>query len=445
MRARLSAGSLAVACLAGLAVFLTLYWAAARGPEGAGLAGAAVAAGAGLALASALIARAARIGLAGPLLHELAARDLEIARLTTELARAHGTDARAADDRRWLETVLCDLAEAVIVADPRDRILLFNPAAEAWLTPTGPVGLRRDLATLVDLAPVHSALAGDPTAHDALALRTADQRGPFPARLSMLRNAKGDPEAYVLTARVPPAPKRAAHGPRPEFHDFALARLAPAGGLAGKRSLDGLAYVVFDLETTGLDTREDAIVSMGAVRALGDRVLESESFATLVDPGRPIPPANTGIHGIDDAAVQGAPDQAKAARAFAAFAHDAVLVAHNAAFDLSFLKRAGAQAGIAFDHPPFDTLLIARWLFPDLADHSLDGLAALLGIEIGRRHSALDDARATARVFARLLGVARARGLDTYDDLVEASNMALGLRAAAANFERASTSGRVGG
>jgi DNA polymerase-3 subunit epsilon len=195
---------------------------------------------------------------------------------------------------------------------------------------------------------------------------------------------------------------------------------------------------VFDLETTGLDTRADAIVSMGAVRALGSRVLEGESFATLVDPGRPIPPLSTSIHGIDDDAVKGAPDQANAARRLAAFAHDSVLVAHNAAFDLAFLKRAGAACGLTFDHPPFDTLLIARWLFPDLVDHSLDGLAALLGVEIGKRHSALDDARATARIFARLLAVCDARGIDTYDELVEASNMALGLRASDANFRSAS-------
>lgn len=436
-RARLKKRWLAAGLAAGVTLFAALIWADTRGPDGLSPTGVVTACAFAIVASIAFVTRAIQAGQVAPLRHDLAARDLEIARLASELSRAQGADTRADHDRRWLETVLCDLAEAVIVADPRDRILLFNPAAEAWLAPTGPVGLRRDLATLIDLAPVHSALAGDPDAQATLDLGTADQRGPFAARLSLLRDAKGDPEAYVLAARVPPAPKRTALGPRPEFHDFALARLAPAGGVAGKRPLESLAYVVFDLETTGLDTRSDAIVSMGAVRALGSRVLESESFATLVDPGRPIPALSTSIHGIDDAAVQGAPDPAKAAQRFAAFAHDAVLVAHNAAFDLAFLKRAGASCGLEFDHPPFDTLLIARWLFPDLADHSLDGLAALLGVEIGKRHSALDDARATARVFARLLAVCAARGIDTYDELVEASNMALGLRANAAGFARA--------
>lgn len=252
--------------------------------------------------------------------------------------------------------------------------------------------------------------------------------GPMRAAL-----AAREMEIARLTANTPPPIPRA---PRPEFFDPELARLTPAGGAEGKRKLAALTFVVFDLETTGLDTKNDRIVSIGAVRTRGPECLDGQCFATLVDPGRPIPKANTAIHGIDDAAVAGAPDAGAAAKLFAGFARESVLVAHNAAFDLAFLKRAGGEAGIEFDHPPFDTLLIARHLFPDLADHSLDGLAALLRIEIGRRHSALDDAHATARVFARLLEVCALRSIDDYDELVEASNMALELRRAAKSIAR---------
>jgi len=252
--------------------------------------------------------------------------------------------------------------------------------------------------------------------------------GPMRAAL-----AAREMEIARLTANTPPPIPRA---PRPEFFDPELARLTPAGGAEGRRKLAALTFVVFDLETTGLDTKNDRIVSIGAVRTRGPECLDGQCFATLVDPGRPIPKANTAIHGIDDAAVAGAPDAGAAAKLFAGFARESVLVAHNAAFDLAFLKRAGGEAGIEFDHPPFDTLLIARHLFPDLADHSLDGLAALLRIEIGRRHSALDDAHATARVFARLLEVCALRGIDDYDELVEASNMALELRRAAKSIAR---------
>ena len=301
------AGTLAAA-LGGLAVFALLYWAASRGPEGAGIAGIGIAALAGIGMALAISTTFLRRRAVLPLRAALAAREMEIARLTAN-------------------------------------------------TP-------------------------------------------------------------------PPVPR----SPRPEFFEPDLARLTPAGGTQGKRKLATLAFVVFDLETTGLDTRNDEIVSIGAVRTRGPECLDGQCFATLVDPGRPIPKTSTAIHGIDDAAVAGAPDAGTAAKHFAGFAQGVVLVAHNAAFDLAFLKRAGATAGIAFDHPPFDTLLIARHLFPELADHSLDGLAALLGIEIGRRHSALDDAHATARVFARLLEVCALRGIDDYDELVAASNMALELR-----------------
>jgi DNA polymerase-3 subunit epsilon len=262
----------------------------------------------------------------------------------------------------------------------------------------------------------------------------ADGRGPFAARLGHVRDADGNAEAYVLSVTAPAAPSSVAAAPRPEIYDFDLVRLKPAGGGTGARKLSALAYVVFDLETTGLDTAADEIVSVGAVRVLGTRVLAGESFATLVDPGRPIPPASIVFHGIEDKAVAGAPKPADAARALKSFAHDAVLVAHNAAFDLAFLRRAADAAGIEIDNPPFDTLLIARWLFPDLADHSLDGLARRLGIEIGRRHSALDDARATAGIFVRLVEICERRGIDSYDALVAASNMALALRTGARRF-----------
>jgi DNA polymerase-3 subunit epsilon len=101
------------------------------------------------------------------------------------------------------------------------------------------------------------------------------------------------------------------------------------------------------------------------------------------------------------------------------------------------VARAAKAGGYTFENPPFDTLLVARWLFPDLADHSLEGLAGLLGIEIGRRHSALDDALATAAIFAKLVDICRHRGLSTYGELAAASNMALDMRLAAHNLSRA--------
>jgi len=420
----------------GLALFAGLYWSLARGGQAPGLAAALLCAGLGLALALAVAAAAFRktMALAAAERRALAA-ELDAAR-----AAANAGDAQTQHDRAWLEAILRDLSEAVIVADRDHRLLLFNARANELLAPCGPVGLRRDLRLLVEIADVDAAFAAARTGNCASAqIYLADGRGPFAARLAWVRDPAAASDAYVLTfgARDTDQDARTALPPRPEFFDFDALRLSPSDAALADRPLAALAYCVFDLETTGLDIENDAIVSVGAVRVLGSRVLGSENFSTLVDPGRPIPPASTAIHGIDDAAVAGAPNAPAAIAQLKRFAHDAVLVAHNAAFDLAFVARAAKAGGYAFDNPPFDTLLVARWLFPDLADHSLEGLANLLGVEIGRRHSALDDARATAAIFAKLVDICRHRGLATYGELAAASNMALDMRLAAHNLSRA--------
>ena len=435
---RLPPAIVGAAILAGAALSAGLFWSLSRGGQVPDIGGLTIAAAMGAGLAAALVAHAARRLLAEPLAAETEARRLDAERLAGALEAARGADAHLAHDRRWLETILRSLGEAVVVAAPDHRILLLNDRAHDLLAPCGPVGLQRVLTTLVAADTLDAALAragdGGNVAFEAM---LADGRGPYAARLGWTSDADGMREAYVLSLTVPGATTHAAAAPRPEFYDFDLARLKPAGGALGTRRLSALSYVVFDLETTGLDTANDEIVSVGAVRVLGTRILAGESHTTLVDPGRPIPPASTVFHGIDDKAVAGAPGPAEAARAFKLFVHDAVLVAHNAAFDLAFLHRAAAAAGIAIDNPPFDTLTIARWLFPDLGDHSLDGLARRMGIEIGRRHSALDDARATAEIFVRLLDICERRGIESYDALVETSNMALEIQAAARRFSPA--------
>jgi DNA polymerase-3 subunit epsilon len=119
---------------------------------------------------------------------------------------------------------------------------------------------------------------------------------------------------------------------------------------------------------------------------------------------------------------------------FKIFAADSPLVAHNAAFDLKFLKLKEEQCGIRFDNLPLDTLLIAAYLFPEFTDHSLDVLADRLGVRIVGRHTALGDAMATAAVFARLLDLLEARGITTLGALMEASKMTLAIRAGQSQF-----------
>ena len=111
--------------------------------------------------------------------------------------------------------------------------------------------------------------------------------------------------------------------------------------------------------------------------------------------------------------VEGAPDFARVGRDFAEFCEGAVLVAHNAPFDMSFLKRLEADTAIRFDNPVLCTARLSAALDSHNSDHTLDALAEAYGVilEDGHRHTALGDARATAKVFLRMLAVLSARNI----------------------------------
>ena len=214
--------------------------------------------------------------------------------------------------------------------------------------------------------------------------------------------------------------RRIGNGPRPVprkvVYDFDLLGRAGENEIADK-PLEKLTFVVFDTETTGLlPTEGDEIVQIAAVRIVNGRRVASEVFDTLVHPGRRIPEASTAIHGITDAMVEGAPPIAEVGRRFHKFAEGAVLVAHNAPFDLEFLRRKELIIGKNFDNPVLDTVLLSAVVFGPSESHSLDALTHRLGITIPEeaRHTALGDTVATADAFLRLLPVLKARGLTTF-------------------------------
>jgi DNA polymerase III epsilon subunit family exonuclease len=205
--------------------------------------------------------------------------------------------------------------------------------------------------------------------------------------------------------------------------DSRLAWRGDAVGLADPPGadlpLDRATFVVVDLETTGLRPGTSRICEIGAVRI---RELEpDEEFELLVDPGVPIGPAVSALTGLRDADLRGSPHPAIAVRRFLEFAGDAVLVAHNARFDLAFLDRETERlTGGRLAGPVVDTVGLARRLLAGRTPRAgLASLAQFFGTDARPCHRALPDAQATAEILLQLIGLAQERGALTVADLVD--------------------------
>jgi CBS domain-containing protein len=188
----------------------------------------------------------------------------------------------------------------------------------------------------------------------------------------------------------------------------------PMGEGSGATPLIALDAVAIDVETTSLDPRRASLVEIAAVRLVGGRLETAAALRRRVRPPVPIPAAATRIHGIDDAAVSGAPPFAEVWPEFSAFIDRSVVIGHALGFDLAVLERECERAGLVCTLPrTLDTRLLAELAAADLPDYSLDGVAASLGIDVTDRHSALGDAIAAARIFIALLPKLRERGIRT--------------------------------
>jgi DNA polymerase III epsilon subunit family exonuclease len=181
--------------------------------------------------------------------------------------------------------------------------------------------------------------------------------------------------------------------------------------------LEAARYVVVDLETTGLRPGRAAICEIGAVKLEG--LEPAGSFQTLVDPGMPLPAAIASLTGLSDGDLRRAAGPEAAVRRFLAFAGDAVVVAHNARFDVGFLDREVERlTGRRLAAPVVDTVGLARRLLAGrVARMSLSSLAYFFGTGVRPCHRALPDAQATAEILVALIGLAQERGAGTVGDL----------------------------
>lgn len=161
-------------------------------------------------------------------------------------------------------------------------------------------------------------------------------------------------------------------------------------------------YIIFDLETTGLSAATERIIEIGAVKVENGEILEP--FDLFVDPEKAITPEITRLTSITNEMVAGAPKEAEALEQFFRFCDGCdILVAHNADFDMGFLRAAIRRCGREEDPVQIDTLVMARAMYPELKKHKLDTIAERLGVTQKHHHRADDDARVLAEIFLKMV------------------------------------------
>ncbi len=183
------------------------------------------------------------------------------------------------------------------------------------------------------------------------------------------------------------------------------------------QGVDG-EFTVFDLETTGLSAERDRITEIGAVKIKNGEI--TASFSSFVNPGIPIPGFITKLTGITDDMVKDAPDIEKALPEFMEFIGGSVLVAHNASFDMGFIRHSARSLGKAIDNSVIDTLQLCRNMFPELGRYKLNNVAKHLGISLENHHRAVDDSRATAEIFVKCLQILQAKGVASVNEIENA-------------------------
>ncbi|WMJ82027.1 PolC-type DNA polymerase III [Clostridium sp. MB40-C1] len=174
-------------------------------------------------------------------------------------------------------------------------------------------------------------------------------------------------------------------------------------------------YVVFDLETTGFSSVNDKIIEIGAVKIKKGNIIDN--FSVFVNPQIKIPYKITELTGITDDMVAGAETIEKILPEFIEFIGDSVLVAHNANFDASFIRKNCKDLNIGFNYTVMDTVLLSKFLFPELKKYKLNIVAKHLGISLENHHRAVDDAGATAEILLKCFELLKEKSINTLEEL----------------------------
>ncbi|SKA87005.1 DNA polymerase III catalytic subunit, PolC type [Caloramator quimbayensis] len=183
---------------------------------------------------------------------------------------------------------------------------------------------------------------------------------------------------------------------------------------SNKQNLDD-EFVVFDIETTGLNQNNDEIIEIGAVKIKNLKIIDT--FSCLINPKKDISDEITKLTGITNEMVKDKPFIETALLDFLKFIGSSPVVAHNAKFDTGFIKNNVKRLGLNFDNAIIDTLSLSRWLLPNLKKHKLNIVAEHLGISLENHHRAVDDATATAEIFIKFLKMLKEKDAVTIDDV----------------------------
>ena len=185
-------------------------------------------------------------------------------------------------------------------------------------------------------------------------------------------------------------------------------------------------FVVFDIETTGFSAVNDRIIEIGAVKVEGGRIVDR--YSTFVNPERPIPFEIEKLTGIHDGMVEDAEVIEDVLPKFMEFCQDCIMVAHNAEFDMSFIRENCRRQGIERKFTVVDTLAMARSMLPDLKNYKLDTVVEAVGGSLENHHRAVEDAESTADIFVKFVARLKNMGvtdLDTLNSMSQMSNNAI--------------------